>query len=76
MQQIHRGPVGKATDFVPRKKAAPKPKKGPDGELYRDRAKERRTGKEGDFAQAEKMLEVRPFPCPGEKTLLPTVFAC
>ncbi|GAA5922725.1 hypothetical protein JCM3775_006112 [Rhodotorula graminis] len=51
------GPVGKATDFAPRKKAARKPKKGPDGELYRDRAKERRLGKEGDFAQAEKMLE-------------------
>ncbi|GAA5917376.1 hypothetical protein JCM8208_003890 [Rhodotorula glutinis] len=51
------GPIGKATDFAPRKKAAPKPKKGPDGELYRDRAKERRLGKEGDFAQAEKMLE-------------------
>ncbi|TNY24332.1 hypothetical protein DMC30DRAFT_163435 [Rhodotorula diobovata] len=51
------GPQGKVTDFAPRKKAPAKPKKGPDGEAYRDRAAERRAGKDGDFAQAEKMLE-------------------
>lgn len=56
------GPQGKVTDFAPRKKAPAKPKKGPDGEAYRDRAAERRAGKDGDFAQAEKMLEVRRFP--------------
>ncbi|GAA6011811.1 hypothetical protein JCM10207_004252 [Rhodosporidiobolus poonsookiae] len=47
---------GVATDFKPRK-ANPKPKKAPDGSLYRDRAAERRAGKDGDFAGAEKLLE-------------------
>ncbi|GAA5993849.1 hypothetical protein JCM11641_000955 [Rhodosporidiobolus odoratus] len=51
-------PAGKATDFKPRKpKKDYKPKKAPDGSVYRDRAAERRLGKDGDFAEAEKLLE-------------------
>lgn len=50
---------GASTDFKPRVKKDYKPKKAPDGSVYRDRAAERRQGKEGDFAQAEKLLEVR-----------------
>ncbi|CEQ41211.1 SPOSA6832_02905, partial [Sporobolomyces salmonicolor] len=34
-----------------------KPKKAPEGQAYRDRAAERRQGKDGDFAEAEKLLE-------------------
>ncbi|GAA6006797.1 uncharacterized protein JCM10292_005456 [Rhodotorula paludigena] len=49
--------TAKATDFAPRKAQPPKPRKAPDGSLYRDRAAERRQGKAGDFADAEKMLE-------------------
>ncbi|BGP25751.1 RED-like domain containing protein [Rhodotorula toruloides] len=45
-----------STDFKPRKTAR-KPKRAPDGSVYRDRAAERRLGKEGDFAEAEKLLE-------------------
>jgi hypothetical protein len=52
---------GALTDFKPRQKKDYKPKKAPDGSVYRDRAMERRLGKEGDFAQAEKLLEVRRF---------------
>ncbi|BGP17611.1 hypothetical protein JCM10213_001262 [Rhodosporidiobolus nylandii] len=48
--------TGKATDFKPRKQPF-KPKKAPDGSVYRDRAAERRKGKDGDFAEAEKLLE-------------------
>ncbi|KWU44816.1 hypothetical protein RHOSPDRAFT_33636 [Rhodotorula sp. JG-1b] len=44
-----------ATDLKPRKVA--KPKRNPDGSLYRDRAAERRAGRDGDFADAEKLLE-------------------
>ena len=49
-----------ATDLKPRKVA--KPKRNPDGSLYRDRAAERRAGRDGDFADAEKLLEVCPPP--------------
>ncbi len=35
-----------------------KKKKEQEADGYRDRAKERRTGKEGDFSAAEKLLEV------------------
>ncbi|GAA5825127.1 hypothetical protein JCM11251_006108 [Rhodosporidiobolus azoricus] len=55
--------TGAATDFKPRSakpkkdKEAFKPKRAPDGSVYRDRAAERRKGKEGDFAEAEKLLE-------------------
>lgn len=45
-----------ATDLKPRK--VTKPKRNPDGSLYRDRAAERRAGRDGDFADAEKLLEV------------------
>ncbi|GAA5829914.1 hypothetical protein JCM3766R1_006700 [Sporobolomyces carnicolor] len=45
---------GKPTDFKPRPPSHKKPSaKGP----YRDRAAERRAGKESDFANAEKLLE-------------------
>ncbi|GAA5963059.1 hypothetical protein JCM8115_002609 [Rhodotorula mucilaginosa] len=44
-----------ATDLKPRK--VPKPRRNPDGSLYRDRAAERRAGRDGDFADAEKLLE-------------------
>ncbi|GAA5920665.1 hypothetical protein JCM1841_006990, partial [Sporobolomyces salmonicolor] len=43
-------------DFKPRKQQN-KPKKAPEGQAYRDRAAERRQGKDGDFAEAEKLLE-------------------
>ncbi|GAA5991074.1 hypothetical protein JCM10908_006526 [Rhodotorula pacifica] len=56
---------GSSTDLKPRKVnssgsasgSAPKPKRNPDGSLYRDRAAERRAGRDGDFADAEKLLE-------------------
>ncbi|GAA6049350.1 hypothetical protein JCM3770_007302 [Rhodotorula araucariae] len=49
-------PAGKVTDFAPRKTKPQRPKKAPTGEEYRDRAAERRAGRDGDFADAEKML--------------------
>ncbi|BGP01057.1 hypothetical protein NBRC10513v2_004931 [Rhodotorula toruloides] len=45
-----------STEFKPRKTAF-KPKRAPDGSVYRDRAAERRLGKDGDFAEAEKLFE-------------------
>lgn len=49
-----------STDLKPRKvnsSSTSKPRRNPDGSLYRDRAAERRAGRDGDFADAEKLLE-------------------
>ncbi|POY73275.1 hypothetical protein BMF94_3609 [Rhodotorula taiwanensis] len=53
---------GASTDLKPRKvtsnaSATAKPKRNPDGSLYRDRAAERRAGRDSDFADAERLLE-------------------